>query len=136
MLPASRSGSQRSFCSGVAYSTKVRIGPKLPAWTTSALRGQTEAICSMAITAVEQRAALPAVFGIEGNAHQALLAHHLRDIARKMRIMRALERAGLQVRLGETAHLIRECLLLFSSVQNSYVWRTCSITLPVSQRRL
>src|SRR5436305_815252 len=51
MRPASRSGSQRAFCAGVAYSAKVRIGPKLPNCTTSALRGHTAAICSMAMTA-------------------------------------------------------------------------------------
>ena len=51
MRPCSRSGSQRAFCCGEPYSAKVRIGPKLPNCTTSALRGQTAAICSMAITA-------------------------------------------------------------------------------------
>ena len=51
MRPASRSGSQRFFCASVPYSAKVRIGPKLPNCTTSALRGQTAATCSMAITA-------------------------------------------------------------------------------------
>ncbi len=50
-LPASRPGKKRFFWSSVAYSANVRIGPKLPAWTVSALRGQTEATCSMAITA-------------------------------------------------------------------------------------
>src|ERR1700716_3672399 len=49
--PAKRSGSHFAFWAGVAYSAKVRIGPKLPNCTTSALRGQTAAICSMAITA-------------------------------------------------------------------------------------
>src|SRR5262249_36278698 len=42
---------QPAFCCGVPYSAKVRIGPKLPNCTTSELRGQTAATCSMAITA-------------------------------------------------------------------------------------
>ena len=51
MRPCSRSGSQRAFCCGEPYSAKVRIGPKLPNCTTSALRGHTAAICSMAMIA-------------------------------------------------------------------------------------
>jgi hypothetical protein len=51
MRPCRRSGSQRAFCGAVPYSAKVRIGPKLPNCTTSALRGQTAATCSMAMTA-------------------------------------------------------------------------------------
>ena len=43
MRPCRRSGSQRAFCCAVPYSAKVRIGPKLPNCTTSALRGQTAA---------------------------------------------------------------------------------------------
>src|SRR5262249_2509397 len=49
--PASRSSSHFCFCAGLAYSAKVRIGPKLPNWSTSELRGHTAATCSMAITA-------------------------------------------------------------------------------------
>src|SRR5215510_6324051 len=51
MSPASSRVSQRSFCAGVAYSAKARIGPKLPNCTTSAERGQAEATSSMAMTA-------------------------------------------------------------------------------------
>src|SRR5438445_12927269 len=49
--PASRRFRYFCFCSGVPYSASTRIGPKLPAWTTSALLGQTEATVSIAITA-------------------------------------------------------------------------------------
>ena len=51
MRPARSSPSQRFFCASLPYSAKTRIGPKLPNCTTSALRGQTAATCSMAITA-------------------------------------------------------------------------------------
>ena len=51
MRPARRSGSQRAFWAAVPYSAKVRIGPKLPNCTTSALRGHTAATCSMAMMA-------------------------------------------------------------------------------------
>jgi hypothetical protein len=51
LRPARRSGRKRAFCSGVAYSANVRIGPKLPAWMTSADRGQAAATCSIAMTA-------------------------------------------------------------------------------------
>jgi hypothetical protein len=51
MRPASNSGSQRAFCAAVPYSAKVRMGPKFPNCTTSALRGQTAATCSIAMTA-------------------------------------------------------------------------------------
>ena len=59
--PASRRFRKRSFCVAVPYSASTRIGPKLPACTTSALRGQTEATVSIAITASISAAALAAV---------------------------------------------------------------------------
>src|SRR5215470_14548143 len=49
--PAKRSARYLFFRAGEAYSANVRIGPKLPDCTTSALRGQTSATCSIAITA-------------------------------------------------------------------------------------
>lgn len=49
--PASNGRRKRSRCSAVAYSASVRIAPKLPACTTSALRGQAAATAWMAMTA-------------------------------------------------------------------------------------
>src|SRR5215475_12490622 len=51
MSPTRSRLSHRCFCAGVAYSAKVRIGPKLPNCTTSAERGQAAATSSMAMTA-------------------------------------------------------------------------------------
>src|ERR1700722_4472862 len=47
--PSSRAGRYFALSAGEAYSAKVRIGPKLPDWTTSAQRGQAAATCSIAI---------------------------------------------------------------------------------------
>src|SRR6266849_3034447 len=49
--PASRRFRYFCFFSGVPYSARTRIGPKLPAWTTSPLLGHAEATVSIAITA-------------------------------------------------------------------------------------
>jgi hypothetical protein len=49
--PESRRFRYFCFCSFVPYSASTRIGPKLPACTTSALLGHAEATVSIAITA-------------------------------------------------------------------------------------
>ena len=49
--PFSKPGNQRAFWVGLAYSTKVRMGPKLPACTMSALLGHARATSWMANTA-------------------------------------------------------------------------------------
>src|SRR5688572_29449586 len=59
LRPCSRSGRKRRFCSALAYSTNVRMGPKLPACTMSALRGQTSATSWMAMTASMSEPPMP-----------------------------------------------------------------------------
>ncbi|MNR20484.1 hypothetical protein D3C85_1373250 [compost metagenome] len=49
--PASSPVRYFRFCSGLPYSASTRMAPKLPACTTSALRGHTDATVSMAMTA-------------------------------------------------------------------------------------
>ena len=117
MWPASRSGSQRAFCAGVAYSAKVRIGPKLPNCTTSALRGHTERDLLDGDHRVHQRAALAAIGFRQRDAHEALRGHQLRHVEREMRVVRALERILLQMRKREAAHRVREQLLLFGKIE-------------------
>ena len=51
LSPESSFFSNFCFCASEPYSASTRIGPKLPACTTSALRGQAAATASIAITA-------------------------------------------------------------------------------------
>src|SRR4029434_1554808 len=122
MRPCSRSGSHRAFCCDVAYSAKVRIGPKLPNCTTSALRGHTDATPSGAPRAhggdlldgdhrVHQGAALPAIGLGKADAHEPLRAHEFRDVERIARIVRALERLLFEMGEREAANRIGEGLL-------------------------
>ena len=106
-----------SSAAGVPYSAKVRIGPKLPNCTTSALRGQTARDLLDGDHRVHQRAAQAAVGLRDGDAHQPLLAHQLGDVERKARIVRALERVLRQMRQRERRTDVGEQLLLFGEVE-------------------
>src|SRR3954469_11336705 len=60
---------------------------------------------------IEQRAALPAVLLGDGDTQKPLLRHQLRHIPRVTARMRALERAGGEVLLGEAPYGIAKLLL-------------------------
>ena len=79
---------------------------------TSALRGQTEATASIAITASISVPPCPPSASGDGDAEQALLRHQPGDVPRITGRMRALERAGGEMLLGEAAHRIAKLLLL------------------------
>ncbi|MNR13389.1 hypothetical protein D3C85_1297940 [compost metagenome] len=49
--PSSSGASHLAFCATEPYSASTRIAPKLPAWITSALRGQCAATAWMAMMA-------------------------------------------------------------------------------------
>ena len=57
---------------------------------------------------VHQRAALAAVGLRDGDAHQPLRAHQLRDVEREARIVRALERIRCEMGEREAAHRVGE----------------------------
>ena len=110
-------GQAASLLRRLAYSAKVRIGPKLPACTTSALRGQTSATCSIAITASISVPPWPPSALRDRDAHQALPAHQLRHLERKARIVGARERVLGEMRLREAAHRFGEEFLLLGEVE-------------------
>ena len=66
---------------------------------------------------VHQRAAHAAVGFRDGDAHEALLAHELRDVERIVRVVRAFEPVLLEMREREAAHAVGEQLLLFGEAE-------------------
>src|SRR5262249_38697218 len=60
---------------------------------------------------VHERAALAAIGLANGDAHQPLLAHQLRHVERKARVVRALERILLQMVERKAPHRVGEELL-------------------------
>ncbi len=71
---------------------------------------------------VHQRAADAAVLLRDGDAHEPLLAHQLRDVEGEPRLVRALERAFGEMRLRELVHGLGEQLLLFGEVEIHGFW--------------
>ena len=61
---------------------------------------------------IHQRAADAAIRLRDGDAHEALFGHHLGDLERVARRMRALERIFLQMRQRKAPHRIGKQLLL------------------------
>ena len=110
------------------YSAKVRIGPKLPNCTTSALRGHTAAICSMAITASINVPPCPPSSSGKRDAHEALLGHQPRHVEREARFVRALQRAFGELCPREAADLFGKQFLLFGEFKihgGVSILRTC-----------
>ena len=85
----------------MAYWANVRIGPKLPAWTMSALRGHWLATAWMAVDRRRQSGALTAEFLRDAQPEQPLLRQQAGDVARIVASMGPGQRIGRELISGE-----------------------------------